>query len=129
MTVDPELQGLSSARDLLLGREVSAVCFVRDYVELHLDGPIVRALSNPFGLYGCSAWKFPEGHAAERLLGYIGRVVDGFDLFPDAYAQLSFGEHSFNVPLDDAQRVGPEALHIVGVDEDGSTDATQMWIW
>lgn len=28
----------------LLNGELSAVCFVRDYVELHFDGPIVRLM-------------------------------------------------------------------------------------
>ncbi|MBA3338632.1 MAG: hypothetical protein H0T54_02590 [Geodermatophilaceae bacterium] len=43
-----EPPGVESARALLVGREVSAVCFVRDYVELHLDGPILRAIRNPY---------------------------------------------------------------------------------
>lgn len=124
-----ETPGVASARELLVGREVSAVCFVRDYVELHFDGPILRAISNPRGLWGCTTWQFPDGHAAERMLSYIGQVVDGFDLVPDAYAQLSFGENSFTVPLDEQRRLGPEALHIVGVNGDGQTDARHMWIW
>lgn len=37
----------------LVGLEVSAVSFVRDYVELHFDGPVLRAVSDPFGRYGC----------------------------------------------------------------------------
>jgi hypothetical protein len=31
---------LSAPLRLLVGREVSTVCFMRDYVELHCDGPI-----------------------------------------------------------------------------------------
>jgi hypothetical protein len=46
---------------LLVGRDVSAVCFVRDYVELHFDGPVLRAIADPFGVYGCRGWRFPDG--------------------------------------------------------------------
>jgi hypothetical protein len=121
--------GAASARELLLGREISAVCFVRDYVELHFDGPIVRALTDPFGLYGCQTWRFPQGNALARMRSYIGLVVDDFVIVPDQYAQVSFGEHSFTIPLDAPSRSGPEALQIVGVDEKGRTDPRRLWIY
>lgn len=125
-----DVPGVASARALLVGREVSAVCFVRDYVELHFDGPVVRALTAPFGLYGCQGWRFPEGHSLDRMRSFVGKVVDGFVLVPDKYAQLSFGEHSFTIPLDEDSRSGPEALHIVGVDESGRTDTRGgLWVY
>lgn len=124
-----EPRGVSSARELLVGREVSAVAFVRDYVELHFDGPVVRAISDPYGMYGCRGWRFPEGHAADVMRCYIGKVVDGLRFVEDEYLAIDLGEHTFIVPLDDDSRVGPEAVHIVGVDERGGTDASRMWIW
>lgn len=123
------MRGVDSARELLVGREVSAVCFVRDYVELHFDGPIFRALTAPFGMYGCTGWRLPGVSATGGLLRYIGLTVDDFVLLPRRYAQLGFGEHSFAVPLDEDARTGPEALHIVGVDEYGRTDTRHLWIW
>jgi hypothetical protein len=120
------VSGLTEARALLIGREVSAVCFVRDYVELHFDGPVLRALTDPSGLYGCTQWRFPDGHALTRMRSYIGKVVDDFVIVPHEYAQLAFGEHSFLIPLDDASRRGPEALHIVGDDRDGTR---HLWIY
>jgi hypothetical protein len=32
---------------IILGEPLSAVAFVRDYVEFHFDGPVLRAISNP----------------------------------------------------------------------------------
>jgi hypothetical protein len=125
----PNVPGLDAARALLIGREVSAVCFVRDYVELHFDGPVLRALTDPFGLYGCSHWRFPDGDALARMRSYIGEVVDDLVIVPEQYAQLAFGEHSFTIPLDDTSRTGPEAMHIVGVDEDDQIDAHHLWIY
>jgi hypothetical protein len=129
---DPaESLGVKSARALLVGREVSAVCFVRDYVELHFDGPIVRAISNPLGSWMARhrGWRYPDGDSATAMLIFIGRVVDGFTFVADQHAQLSFGEDAFTIPLGDEDRRGPEALHIVGVDEDGRTDPRQLWVW
>ncbi len=122
------IPGVASAQELLLGREVSAVCFVRDHVELHLGGPIVRALTHPVGLYGCRTWRFPDPSAMALLRNYIGQTVDGFVVVPDEYAQLAFGEHSFTIPLDEDSKNGPEALHIVGVDARGRTNPSSLWI-
>lgn len=123
--------GVESARTLLVGREVSAVCFVRDYVELHFDGPIVRALTDPRGSWMAQhrGWQYPDSDSVAVILNFIGRVVDGFTFIDGQYAQLSFGEDVFTIPLTDDARRGPEALHIVGVDESGRTDARHMWVW
>jgi hypothetical protein len=127
--MDQDMRGVDSARHLLVGQEVSAVCFVRDYVELQFDGPIFRALTAPFGMYGCTGWRLPGASATGGLLRYIGLTVDDFVLLPGRYARLAFGEHSFTVPLDDDARTGPEALHIIGVDDRGETDTRHLWIW
>ncbi|MFI6982959.1 hypothetical protein ACIBSV_30735 [Embleya sp. NPDC050154] len=112
---------------LLMGQEVSAVSFVRDYVELHFDGPVLRALSDPFGSYGGREWRFPARGSLELLRCYIGKTVDGCELDPDRILAVNFGEHRFAIPLGPASRVGPEAAHLVGVDERGRTGG--MWIW
>lgn len=120
---------LAAPLQLLVGREISAVCFVRDYVELHFDGPVLRALANPFGLYGCRGWRFPEGQSPVVMLSYIGTVIDHCELVPDRYLAVDSGEHRFAIPLDEDSRTGPEAVHLVGIDESGWTDTRQLWIW
>jgi len=49
-------------RDLsdLVGEEMSAVCFGRDYVEFHFDGPILRSLSNPSAFVDGKEHHFPD---------------------------------------------------------------------
>lgn len=118
-----------SARLLLIGQEVSAVCFVRDYVELHFGGPVLRALSDPVGVYGGHEWRFPAPGSLELMHGYIGKTVDGFELDPDRILALGFGEHRFAIPLDEASRVGPEAAHLIGAKDNGQIDLSQWWIW
>lgn len=113
----------------LVGLEVSAVCFVRDYVELHFDGPVLRAVSDPFGLYGCQGWRFPEGNSPTVMRYYIGNTVDGVELIPDRLLALDFGEHRFVIPLDQDSRVGPEAAHLLVPDATGVATSRHMWIW
>lgn len=119
--------GQAAARKLLVGREVSAVCFARDHVEIHLDGPAVRAFTAPFGLYGCTGWRFPDADAVARMRSYIGKVVDDFLVVPGEYAQLAFGEHSITIPLATSPDLTREALHVVGVDAQGRPDPSSVW--
>jgi hypothetical protein len=113
----------------LVGLEVSAVCFVRAYVELHFDGPVLRAVSDPFGRYGCWGWRFPEGNSPTVMRYYIGTTVDGFELIPDRLIALDFGGHRFAIPLDEGSRVGPEAALLLLPVVEGATAGHQMWIW
>lgn len=114
---------------MLIGREISAVCFVCDYVELHFDGPVLRALANPYGMYGCQEWRFPEGQSPIVMRYYIGKTVEDCELVPDRYLAIDSGEHRFAIPLDDDTCSGPESAHLVGVDECGQTDLQRLWIW
>lgn len=114
----------------LMGLEVSAVSFVRDYVELHFDGPVLRALSDPSGVYGGAAWQFPEPGSLDLMRRYIGETVDGYEEDPERILTLHLGEHRFDIPLDDGSSMGPESAHMVGVDESGRTSPRGgMWIW
>ena len=112
----------------LVGLEVSAISFVRDYVELHFDGPVLRAVSDPFGRYGCWGWRFPEGNSPTVMRYYIGKIVDGVEFVPDRFLAIDFGEHRFVISLDDDSRIGPEAAHLLipGANDAGS--GYQMWI-
>ncbi|MFD9484130.1 hypothetical protein ACFWBX_09010 [Streptomyces sp. NPDC059991] len=69
--------------------------FVRDYVELHFDGPVLRALADPLGVYGGREWRFPAPGSLELMRCYIGKTVDGCELDPDRILAVDFGEHRF----------------------------------
>ncbi|MEV5972311.1 hypothetical protein [Streptomyces sp. NPDC051921] len=114
----------------LMGLEVSAVAFVRDYVELHFDGPVLRSLSDPLGVYGGAEWHFPAAGSLDLMRRYIGLTVDGCEEEPERFLALHFGEHRFVVPLDDGSSMGPESAHVVGVDGSGAPSPRGgMWIW
>ncbi|MFJ5075584.1 hypothetical protein ACIP8Z_13390 [Streptomyces sp. NPDC088553] len=115
---------------LLIGHEVSAVSFVRDYVELHFDGLVLRCLADPVGVYDGSEWRFPERGSLDLMRRYIGETVDGSALDPDRSIALHFGRHRFVVPLDDGSSGGPESAHMVGTDDSGRTSVLGgFWVW
>lgn len=115
---------------LLTGLGVSAVSFVRDYVELHFDGPVLRVLSNPLGVYGGREWHFPAPGSLDLMRCYIGKTVDACEEDPGRILTLHFGEHRFGIPLDDGLSLGPESAHLIGVDASGMTSPLGgMWIW
>ena len=112
----------------LVGLKISAVCFVGDHVELGFDGPVLRALSYPFGLYGCHGWRFPEGNSPTFMRYFIGKTVDDVVLVPDRLLAVDSGEHRFAIPLDPESRRGPDAAHLLVPDDDAS-GGHHRWTW
>jgi hypothetical protein len=113
----------------LTGLELSGVCMVRDYVEFHFDGPVLRALTDPTGNIGDRTWRFPEQDSLWLLRQYIGRQVTEVEERPEQSLTLSFDSDHIVIPLDQDARVGVEAAHLVPVDERGRLDIAQMWVW
>lgn len=68
---------------------------MRDHVELHFDGPVLRALSDPLGVYGGREWHFPAPGSLDLMRCYIGMTVDGYEEDPERILALHFGEHRF----------------------------------
>ena len=114
----------------LIGEELSAVCMVRDYVEFHFDGPVVRALTNPSGLWHGDQWRFADPGSTDTLRRYIGLEVTGVDLDAGRHIALEFAHnHRIVISLRTEDRTGPEAAHFVGADERGRPDPSTMGIW
>lgn len=60
---------------MLVGEELSEVCFVMDYVEFHFNGPVLRSISNPIIELAETKFEFPLPGAREALCAIIGRAV------------------------------------------------------
>jgi hypothetical protein len=106
----------------LVGRELAAISFVRDYVEFHFDGPVVRALSDPSGSVDGVAWSFADRSTVATMLDLIGREVVRVVLDAARALTIELCDATITVPLDDDHRTGPEALNVMH-DEGG------MSIW
>jgi hypothetical protein len=64
----------------LIGREISAVAFVRDYVEFHFDGPILRSRADPQVAVGEAVYCFPKPGSRDALCLVIGTTVRSLNL-------------------------------------------------
>src|SRR5258708_3883111 len=96
----------------LVGEELSEVGFVRDYVELHFDGPVLRCLTKPVVESPSGRFVFPESGSRDALCSVIGGTVTAVSVQEHISIALEFsGGQKITVPLDDASRVGPEAAH------------------
>ena len=120
----------------LVGLELSAVAFVRDYVEFHFDGPILRALSSPLIRTEGHESQFPDPGSRDALCTLIGQSVASVQVVwsPDTVMgkeriELALEDAMVVIPLDLDHRVGPESAHYVPSHPDGSPALEGMHIW
>lgn len=59
----------------LIDFEVSAISFVRDYVEIHFDGPVVRLFDGPNIISKSDCIRFPSHGSRDSLCSLIGKRV------------------------------------------------------
>jgi hypothetical protein len=98
----------------LVGEEISAVCFVRDYVEFHFDGPIVRSLSNPSVLIHGTKYRFPEPGSRDAMCHVIGSAVRTMHVEEHQALKLTTADDcEITIPLDVNNLRGVEAMHFV----------------
>ena len=92
----------------LVGWELSTVAFVRDYVEFHFDGPILRSLARPIVCAGSARHEFPEVGSRDALCDLIGREVEGADDLPDRLSLRFSDDAILDIPKasDDAAARG-----------------------
>lgn len=104
---------LSSVRDLV-GEEISGICFVRDYVEIHFDGPILRSLARPSVTVGQEMSTFPEEGSRDQLCRLIGHTVIRIEITEGHSIELwASSGASLRIPLDGTNSSWPEAAHFV----------------
>ena len=98
----------------LVGEEISAVCFVRDYVEFHFDGSILRSLSNPTVFVHGTQHRFPEPGSRDALCRVIGSTVRAMTVVEHQALKLTTTDDcEITVPLDAKNPRWPEAMHFV----------------
>ena len=111
---------------LLNGEELSGVGFIRTYVELYFDGPILRAIAAPRITLEGGDFQFPTEGSRDVLCSLIGRPV--LAATDDSQAiSVRFPGAEILIPRADAD-AGPEIAHLVPVDE-GKPAPELMFIW
>jgi hypothetical protein len=98
----------------LVGEEISAVCFVMDYVEFHFGGTVLRSLTNPTVVDDGGSHLFPELGSRDALCRLIGSTVGALGMEENRGLTLTTAdEREIWIPLDAKNRIGPEAMHFV----------------
>jgi hypothetical protein len=114
----------------LAGEQFTVVAFVMDYVEFHFNGPVLRSLTNPIVQTEAGRVQFPAPGSRDALCTLIGSTVDVASVHQGDRIEIRTAENqTLIVPLDEASRRGPEAAHLVLLDETGRADVPDMTIW
>ena len=95
----------------LKGREISAVTFVRDYLQLQFDGPFINFFVWPQVLQGRTMFDFNRLGYRDVLCELIGKTVGGVIERREEKLQLFLTDGSLvEVSLLLKDRRGPEAV-------------------
>jgi hypothetical protein len=96
----------------LIGEQVSAVCFVRDYVEIHFDGPVLRAFYGPVIEVDGNRFEFPEAGSRDALCSMIDAEIVAVQFDENEYFRMSTARgHHFTIPLNPDPPTGKECLN------------------
>lgn len=117
----------------LIGGDLDAVSFVRDYIEFRIDYNVLRALTSPqIRLPDGKSHRFPDPGPRDALCTLIdSHVVEACERGSDEGDDLRIEIHTdrghvLTIPLDRGSPVGPEAAHLVPAD---GLDGAGMSIW
>jgi hypothetical protein len=94
----------------LVGEELSAITFVRDYLQLHFDGPTINAYTLPIVTFRDSRWANGDTGYKDAICARIGVAVIGASTVPEDRLQLDFADGaSVAISLRPEHRVIAEA--------------------
>ncbi len=105
----------------IVGDELSAVCFVRDYVELHFDGPVLRLLGEISVANSGEVQRENSEHFKNWLCRNIGRRLARVDTIDANEISLKF--HGNDVIKVIGRQAGNEFAHYISFPE------KRMQIW
>ena len=98
----------------LVGEEVSAISFVRDYVEIHFDGPILRSLTDPIIAIEDSLYRFPKEGARDALCRMVGSTVLAVAMDEGRALELTTNNGCvLTIRLDEERPPWGESMHFV----------------
>ncbi|MCW5772714.1 MAG: hypothetical protein KIT16_13810 [Rhodospirillaceae bacterium] len=95
----------------LVGEEIAGVCFVRDYVQILFDGPMLSAKCGPMIELELEKRLFPEQGSRDLLCSMINSTVTAVEFDKEKYFLLCTSRgHRFTVELDPVPPVEHECL-------------------
>lgn len=111
MTSARELRVASDSLGTLVGRALSSVEFVQDYVQLRFDGPTLTVLTSISVLVDGVRLRETDPGFRDALCHEIGKTVAGTSIVPGGWLDLVFVDRSVvRVSLAPDDYVGPEGV-------------------
>jgi hypothetical protein len=111
----------------LVGEELAAVIFVRDYIQLHFEGQIVTAYS-PLTVEVEGTWLTPDARGwRDALCARINQVVRAAETLDQQEIRIEFMDGAvFSVSLRPDAFTGPEAA-VLFDDTPGPMSRWAVW--
>jgi hypothetical protein len=107
----------------LIGLEMSAVTFVRDYLQLHFDGPVLTILVDSELSIAGEQYASRAPGFRDALCSCISKRVAAAEVVPGERWHLCFEDGAvLNVSLRPEHRTGPEAVLL-------RDEASGEWDW
>lgn len=109
----------------IIGKPMSAVSFVQDYIEFHFDGCVLRAFTQPLVITDSKRFVVPERDSRDALCELIGKTVVNVMARDQGQIDVRFHDGSLvSIPLDVSNRQElPEAAHFVP----GENQPIEIW--
>jgi len=113
----------NEADAVVRGRKITAINFVHDFIEVHMDDVVLTGYTEPFGMIGCG------GVGPASMPRLIGKVVEQLTVVDGEYVALDSGENRLAFPIGRGSSNGPESVRLYrrALDELGIPSA--LWIW
>jgi hypothetical protein len=110
MTNTSSQQTLSDVLGKLVGRKLSSVTFVADYVQLAFNGPGFSAYTTPTVTCGSQSLSMGDPGYRDALCKQIDCIVDSTGVDKERVSIAFEGGAVVSISLRDADYRGPEAL-------------------
>jgi hypothetical protein len=122
MTNHPAKRTLAEALRELVGRVLSSVGFVADYVQLGFDGPGMNAFTAPTVARGSESLSLGQPGYRDGLCGQIGHGVESTEVNDRQVSIIFDNQVTISISLRDDDYGGPEALEFSLAPND------QIWV-
>jgi hypothetical protein len=108
---------------ILVGRQLSAVVFVQDYVQFQFDGPVLTAITSPRVSLAGDEWSVRLAGYRDALCRLIGRKVQATSLAEGRELRIDLDDRgTLSVSLKPEDACGPESATFATSPED-------LWVW
>jgi hypothetical protein len=108
--------------DILIGEQMSAVVFVRDYVQLVFDGPGLTAVTPPVVEVGQASSRWGDPGYRDKLCELIGKTVRHAQIVDTEEITIKFDDDSsIRISLRPEDYITAEAAIF--------SHGERLWVW